>query len=277
MTPGTTILIADDDKAIRTVVSQALARKGHDVRATSNAATLWRWVVAGDGDLIITDVVMPDENGLDLLPRIKRVRPELPIIVMSARSTLLTAVTATERGAYEYLAKPFDINELTAVVERALSVPERPEETADEALPDIDDQLPFIGRSPALQEIYRIIARLTATDLTGATLTTHANDHFQYLSDRIGFGEGDKVELGSPFDFRRQVRVEIEADLPEPGDDRRFLPAAAEGLERPALAAGRRTPRPVGRGLSSRRQRPANRDLPCARERPPRLGRGAVR
>ena len=166
MTPGTTILIADDDKAIRTVISQALARKGHDVRATSNAATLWRWVVAGDGDLVITDVIMPDENGLDLLPRIKRVRPELPIIVMSARSTLLTAVTATERGAYEYLAKPFDINELTAVVERALSVPERPEETAGEALPDIDDQLPFIGRSPALQEIYRIIARLTATDLT---------------------------------------------------------------------------------------------------------------
>ena len=92
---------------------------------------------------------------------------------------------------------------------------------------------------PTLAEV--LFAELDSVVLTGATLTTHANDHFQYLSDRIGFGEGDKVELGSPFDFRRQVRVEIEADLPEPGDDRRFVPAAAEVIERHALAADGRT------------------------------------
>ena len=97
---GASILVADDDRAIRTVLTQALARLGHDVRSTGNAATLWRWVEEGQGDLVITDVVMPDENGLDLIPRIKRVRPELRVIVMSAQNTLLTAVKAAERGAF---------------------------------------------------------------------------------------------------------------------------------------------------------------------------------
>jgi two-component system nitrogen regulation response regulator GlnG len=100
---GATILVADDDRAIRTVLNQALARLGHDVRMTGNAATLWRWVADGEGDLVITDVIMPDENGHDLIPRIQKVRPELRIIVMNAQSTLLTAVKATERGAFEYL------------------------------------------------------------------------------------------------------------------------------------------------------------------------------
>ncbi|MBV8168781.1 MAG: response regulator, partial [Alphaproteobacteria bacterium] len=118
-----TILVADDDRAIRTVLNQALARLGHDVRTTGNAATLWRWVENGEGDLVITDVVMPDENGLDLVPRIKRLRPDLRIIVMSAQNTLMTAVKATERGAFEYLPKPFDLNELVRVVQRALAAP----------------------------------------------------------------------------------------------------------------------------------------------------------
>ena len=89
---ASTILVADDDRAIRMVLNQALIRLGHDVRMTGNAATLWRWVADGEGDLVITDVIMPDENGLDLIPRIKKIRPELRIIVMSAQNTLLTAV-----------------------------------------------------------------------------------------------------------------------------------------------------------------------------------------
>ncbi len=111
-----TVLIADDDRSIRTVLTQALGRSGYQVRSTGNAATLWRWVEDGEGDLVITDVVMPDENGLDLIPRIKRIRPELRIVVMSAQSTLMTAVKATQRGAFEYLPKPFDLRELLSVV-----------------------------------------------------------------------------------------------------------------------------------------------------------------
>ena len=81
---GASILVADDDKAIRTVITQALGRKGYDVRTTGNTATLWRWISDGEGDLVITDVVMPDENGLDLIPRIRKIRPNLRILVMSA-------------------------------------------------------------------------------------------------------------------------------------------------------------------------------------------------
>jgi two-component system nitrogen regulation response regulator GlnG len=161
---ASTILVADDDRAIRMVLNQALIRLGHDVRMTGNAATLWRWVAEGEGDLVITDVIMPDENGLDLIPRIKKIRPELRIIVMSAQNTLLTAVKATERGAFEYLPKPFDLRELVSVVERALTAPQ--EAAAPYAEEETEDQLPLIGRSPAMQEIYRIIARLMGTDLT---------------------------------------------------------------------------------------------------------------
>jgi len=155
--PEGTILVCDDDAAIRTVLNQALGRAGYDVRTTANAAGLWRWIAQGEGNLVITDVILPDENAFDLLPRIKRLRPELPVVVMSAQNNILTAITATERGAYEYLPKPFDLKELTAIVQRALSQPSRKRATAE---PEVgDERLPLIGRSPAMQEIYRIIAR----------------------------------------------------------------------------------------------------------------------
>ena len=158
-----TILVADDDTAIRTVVTQALGRAGYEVKATSNAATLWRWASAGEGDLIVTDVVMPDENAFDLIPRIKRLRPDLPIIVMSALNTLSTAVTAAERGAYEYLPKPFDLKELLSITNRAISAQET-KSTATDSFGD--EEMPLIGRSPAMQDIYRGLARLMQNDLT---------------------------------------------------------------------------------------------------------------
>lgn len=164
MTAGT-ILVADDDRAIRTVLTQALARADYDVRSTGNAATLWRWVTEGDGDLVITDVVMPDENGLDLVPRIKRIRPDLPVVVMSAQTTLMTAIKAAERGAYEYLPKPFDLKELTALVQRALSEPRQKAQAAQDSAAE-EDVLPLVGRSAAMQDIYRTLARLMQTDLT---------------------------------------------------------------------------------------------------------------
>ena len=157
------ILIADDDAAIRTVLNQALARAGYAPRATGNAATLWRWISQGEGDLVITDVLMPDESAFDLIPRVKKLRPELPIIVMSAQNTFMTAITAAERGAYEYLPKPFDLNELISVVGRALAEPRR---KAQRLAPEPSEGLPLIGRCPAMQEIYRVLARLTQTDLT---------------------------------------------------------------------------------------------------------------
>jgi two-component system, NtrC family, nitrogen regulation response regulator GlnG len=158
------ILVADDDAAIRTVLNQALSRVGHDVRITSNAATLWRWIAAGEGDLVITDVVMPDENAFDMLPRIKKARPELPVIVMSAQNTFMTAIRASEKGAYEYLPKPFDLTELISIVSRALSEPKR--RPSDRLGDDAPEQMPLVGRSAAMQDIYRMLARMMQTDLT---------------------------------------------------------------------------------------------------------------
>ncbi|MGI8526127.1 MAG: nitrogen regulation protein NR(I) [Pseudolabrys sp.] len=162
--PTGSILVADDDAAIRTVLNQALSRAGYEVRSTGNAATLWRWVSQGDGDLVITDVVMPDENAFDMLPRIRKVRPNLPVIIMSAQNTFMTAIRASERGAYEYLPKPFDLKELIAIVGRALSEPKG--KRAAPAKSEELDSIPLVGRSPAMQEIYRVLARLMQTDLT---------------------------------------------------------------------------------------------------------------
>src|SRR5262245_10771146 len=144
--PAGSILVADDDAAIRTVLNQALSRAGYEVRSTGNAATLWRWISQGEGDLVITDVVMPDENAFDLLPRITKVRRNLPVLIRSAQNPFMTAIRASERGAYEYLPKPFDLKELTAIVGRALAEPKERARTAGQ--PEEFDSIPLVGRSP---------------------------------------------------------------------------------------------------------------------------------
>ena len=142
---------------------RALSRDGYDVLLASNAATLWQWVANGEGDIVISDVMMPDENGLDMLIRIKKIRPDLPVIIMSAQNTLMTAVKATENGAYEYLPKPFDLEELKTVIKKGLST-NKTSPTAD--IYEIQDEMSLIGRSPAMQNVYRVMARLMSNDLT---------------------------------------------------------------------------------------------------------------
>jgi two-component system, NtrC family, nitrogen regulation response regulator GlnG len=166
MTDNATIVVADDDQAIRTVVRQALMRVGYDVRVTDTGAGLWQIIDQNIGDVVITDVVLPDEDGLDLLPRIRARRPDLPVIVMSAQNTLSTAVRATERGAFEYLPKPFDLNEMIKAVADALA---RARQTPSDKKPLeslLKDQPLLIGRSAAMQDVYRIMARVVPTDLT---------------------------------------------------------------------------------------------------------------
>ncbi|MDA1150825.1 MAG: response regulator, partial [Proteobacteria bacterium] len=114
------ILVAEDDKSVRLVVQQALARQGYAVQSSGTAAGLWKLIESGKGDVLITDVALPDGDALDLLPRIQERRPDLPVIVMSARSTLLTAVKAQQVGVFEYLPKPFELRSLIEVTDRAL-------------------------------------------------------------------------------------------------------------------------------------------------------------
>ncbi len=158
-----TILVAEDDVSVRTVVGEALGRAGYDVRASAHAAGLWENVAAGEGDLVISDVILPDENIFDLLPRITHMRPALPVIVMSARNTFKTALRALQLGAYEYMPKPVDLDQLVQVVDRALRV-KKPTLSAPQW--DVLEDLPLVGRSSAMQEIYRAIGRLVHTDLS---------------------------------------------------------------------------------------------------------------
>jgi two-component system nitrogen regulation response regulator GlnG len=160
------ILIADDDSSVRLVLSQAFMRIGHQVRATGNVATLLKWVSEGEGDVVVSDVLMADENIFDVLPRIRKERPKLPVILISGQNNVLTAINAAEAGAFEYLAKPFDINDVVSAVKRALWGPADPEAAKAQARAARDDRLPLIGRSQPMQDVYRTLARLVRTELT---------------------------------------------------------------------------------------------------------------
>ncbi len=161
-----TVLVADDDRTIRTVLTQALTRAGCKVHATSSLVTLMRWVDEGKGDLVISDVVMPDGNGLDQLPLIASARPGLPVIVISAQNTIMTAIQATEADAYDYLPKPFDLPDLMKRAARALEVKRRaPGPRISDAPLDQGDDLPLVGRTAVMQTLYRLVARMMNAQL----------------------------------------------------------------------------------------------------------------
>ena len=206
-----TVLVADDDRTIRTVLTQALTRAGCRVHATSSLTTLMRWVGEGKGDAVITDVMMPDGNGLEMLPKISLDRPELPVIVISAQNTIMTAIQAAEAEAFDYLPKPFDLPDLMKRCARALEqkqpVASKPqlEVTADVE----EDGLPLVGKTPAMQGLYRLVARVMNSDLpvlisgesgTGKTLIAKVLHDY---SDRrnlpfVVVNETDLVALDGP-------------------------------------------------------------------------------
>ena len=160
---GGRILVCDDDAAIRTVVREALRRAGHTVETAASAADLRRTIRTFRPQVLLTDVILPDGNGLDLVPELLADHPHMPIIVLSAQNTFTTAMRATEQGAFDYLPKPFDLGELAQAVEDALA--RGPASGVENDAPAGED-LPLIGRSPPMQEVYRTIARVVSNDLT---------------------------------------------------------------------------------------------------------------
>src|SRR6056297_675622 len=161
-----TVLVADDDRTIRTVLTQALTRAGCKVHATSSLTTLMRWIGEGKGDVVISDVIMPDGNGLEMLPKIAQDRPGLPVIVISAQNTIMTAIQAAEAEAYDYLPKPFDLPDLMKRTAKALDSRTRSPRPASDITPsDPPDDLPLIGKTPAMQALYRLVAKVMNTDL----------------------------------------------------------------------------------------------------------------
>ncbi len=203
-----TVLVADDDRTIRTVLTQALTRAGCKVHATSSLTTLMRWVSEGKGDAVITDVMMPDGNGLEMLPKIATDRPGLPVIVISAQNTIMTAIQAEEAAAYDYLPKPFDLPDLMKRTARAIEARGRSAAARPE-VEDKPDELPLVGRTDAMQGLYRVVARLMNTDLpvlvtgesgTGKSLIARAIHDF---SDRrtlpfVTVSPADLADLEGP-------------------------------------------------------------------------------
>ena len=159
------ILIADDDKAIRVVLEKKLNRSGFNTKSTEKGKTLLSWVEQGEGDLIITDVVMEDSNGLDLLPLINELRPGIPVMIMSGLNTIKTAIEASTGGAYEYFAKPFDLDHVLDVVTKSFNSKNK-NNIINEDGSILDDDLPIVGSSSSMQEVYRILAKLVNSDLT---------------------------------------------------------------------------------------------------------------
>ena len=157
------ILVVDDDAAIRTVVTQSLRREGHRVTSVATLAELEVQLAIAMPDVLISDVVLPDGNGLDRIARLTVEHPYLPVIVLSAQNTLSTAVRATEVGAYDYLPKPFDLDALSRAVQGALA---RDKGGPMDPVGEDDSTLPLIGRSAAMQDVYRVIARVVSNDLT---------------------------------------------------------------------------------------------------------------
>ena len=213
-----TILVADDDRTIRTVLTQALTRAGCKVHATSSLVTLMRWVDEGKGDLVISDVMMPDGNGLEQLPKIADARPGLPVIVISAQNTIMTAIQAAEADAYDYLPKPFDLPDLMKRVGRALEVKRRAQPRAAPSDERETDDLPLVGRTPAMQALYRLVARVMNTDLpalivgesgTGKSLIARAIHDF---SDRrtlpfVVAGASDLASMDGPATLISKARA----------------------------------------------------------------------
>ena len=227
-----TVLVADDDRTIRTVLTQALTRAGCKVHATSSLTTLMRWVGEGKGDVVISDVMMPDGNGLEMLPKINQDRPDLPVIVISAQNTIMTAIQAAEAEAYDYLPKPFDLPDLMKRTAKALEnrnkVPRRDEPVVGA---DEPDELPMVGKTPAMQALYRLVARVMNTDLpvlitgesgTGKSLIAKALHDF---SDRrtlpfITVTGGDLSDLEGPARVLARVKggtllIDEIADVPD--------------------------------------------------------------
>ena len=159
-----TLIIAEDDESIRLVTSRYLQDLGYDVILASNLKELWKLIESNKGDALITDVMLPDGELFDILPQIIEYRESLPVIVVSAKNNLQTAISATKQGAYEYLPKPFDLDELQKLIKKALESKQNSKNKTK--LKNESEKQLIVGRSPSMQELYKSIARLSQNDLT---------------------------------------------------------------------------------------------------------------
>lgn len=161
--PGS-ILLVEDDSAIATVITAALEDEGYAIRRCTKIAERDLFLENGKFDVMLTDVMLEDGDGLQSLSSVRNNAPDMPIIVLSAQNTLDTAVRASDNNAFEYFPKPFDLDELVRAVSQAYA--SRQETSEELATNEAEDGMPLVGRSPAMQSVYRMITRVLRNDLT---------------------------------------------------------------------------------------------------------------
>ena len=157
------VLLLEDDESIQLVTSDFLSSEGYVVKTLKTIKSLWKMIEDGEGDVLVTDVMLPDGESFEIIPQIRELRPNLPIIVVSARNNLQTAISSVEKGAFEYLPKPFDLNNLSNLILKAIQT--KPMEKGKSLIRKKSNDL-IIGSSKIMQEMYRVISRLSQNDLT---------------------------------------------------------------------------------------------------------------
>ena len=158
------VWVVDDDSSIRWVLERALNQAGIENESFADGDQLLKRMVSEQPDVIISDIRMPGTDGLQLLSMLSERHPELPVIITTAHSDLDSAVASYQRGAFEYLPKPFDLDEVVAITERALA--QAREKRGDQPEADLLPQTEIIGEAPAMQEVFRAIGRLAHSNIT---------------------------------------------------------------------------------------------------------------
>jgi two-component system nitrogen regulation response regulator GlnG len=201
------VLILEDDESLRLVIAKALSRAGFEVRATASVDAALERLARREVDVLLADVLLGRESFLDRLNEVTRVRPDIPVIIMSAQTTARTAIEAGKAGVFEYLPKPFDLNEMVAVIKRSL-------EDVGPVIPVSSSQGfgGLVGRSPAMQEAFRALGRLART--SSPVLFTGPDGSGRAHSARVLVAEsgvaGPVIEAG-PARMRREGPALLEA------------------------------------------------------------------
>ncbi|HET9491548.1 MAG TPA: sigma-54 dependent transcriptional regulator [Methylomirabilota bacterium] len=195
MTPPAAILIADDEESLRWVLERGLRQTGYDVTAVADGEAAIQAFEADQFDLVFLDIRMPGVDGLTVLERLRAIRPDACVVMMTAHGTMETAIKAMQRGAYDYLTKPFDLEEVLLLTERALTATRLSQEVTRlrRGLEEVREFSALIGRHPRMQDVYKIIGRIASTDVTvllrgesgtGKELVARAVHHYSRRSGR---------------------------------------------------------------------------------------------
>jgi len=164
MSTATNVWVVDDERSIRWVLDKALSQAGLNVTCYENGKSLLSDLTTAQPDAIVSDIRMPGMDGLDLLERIKTSYPHIPVVIMTAHSDLESAVSSIQGGAFEYIPKPFEVDEAVAIVKRAIDHSQKQESTSVPDNASLDSEI--IGKAPAMQEVFRAIGRLSKSNVT---------------------------------------------------------------------------------------------------------------